>query len=187
MRHEQYNRRSGYSSDHASSTIADDLHRDDRQTPPPVDSRPARAKFGWQTAVAIGVVIILALCAAATLSKQFRHQIEISIVRQRNPYTQLYFTDPKALPAHLKVNKNNVFEFTIENNEGREFSYTYTVTLADSRSHAVASKATTTISDGQRTTRQVAVQPKDLNSTYLITVTLQGANQSIHFYATTTS
>lgn len=187
MRHEQYNRRSGYSSDHAAHTIADYPYRDDRQIPPPMDNRPHHAKFGWPTAIAIGVVIILVFCAAAALSKQFRHQIEISIVRQRNPYTQLYFADPKALPGHLQINKNNVFEFTIENNEGREFSYTYTVTLADSRSHAVANKATTTISDGQRTTRQVAVQPKDLNSKYQITITLQGTNQSIHFYATTTS
>jgi hypothetical protein len=187
MRHEQYNRRSGYSSDHAAHTIADDIYRDNRQAPRPVDNRPSHAKFGWQTAVTIGVVIILLFCAAAALSKQFRHQIEISIVRQRNPYTQLYFADPKALPAHLQVNKSNVFEFTVENNEGRAFSYTYIVTLADSRSHAVASKATATISDGQSTTRQVSVQPKDLNSKYLITITLQGMNQSIHFYATATS
>ena len=187
MQQEQYNRGSGYSSDHAAHTIADGFHPNDRQTPRPADNQPSRAKFRWQTAVVIGVVIILVLCAVAALSKQFRHQIEISIVRQRTPYTQLYFADPKALPAHLQVNKNNVFEFTIENNEGRALSYTYTVTLADPRSHTVASKATTTISDGQRTTRQVAVRPKHLNSKYLITITLQGTNQSIHFYATTTS
>ena len=187
MRHEQYNRRSGYSTDHAARTIADDFYRDDRQTPRPVDDRPSRSKFGRQTAIAIGVVVILVLCAAAALSKQFRHQIEISIVRQRNPYTQLYFADPNALPAHLQVNKNNIFEFTIENDEGRALTYTYTATLADSRSHTVASKATITISDGQRATRQVAVRPRDLNSKYLITITLQGTNLSIHFYATTTS
>ena len=133
----------------------------------------------------IGLVIMAAFCAAAALSKQFRHQIEISVVRQVTPYTQLYFVSPTKLPTQLKVDQDNAFEFSIENDEGHAYHYIYTVTLDDSRSHVVVSTDTVDISDGDRTIRGVVVKPKDPKSKYLITVTLEGLNQSIHFYAET--
>ena len=119
------------------------------------------------------------------MSKQFRHQLALSIVRQPTPYTQLYFTHPGALPGKLKVGQKNTFDFTIVNDENRAYRYTYIVMLDDSKKHLVVSTATATINNGQSATRSVTIVPKDRKSKYLITVTLEGMNQSIRFYSAT--
>jgi hypothetical protein len=151
-----------------------------------VDRPPSRKDTPWRLVVGIGLAVVLVILGVATAySKQFRHQIAISIVRQPTPYTQLYFTSPAALSEKLKVDQKNNFEFTIENDEARTYHYTYVVTLEDSRSHLVVSKTSVTMSNGDRVTRVVTVVPKDRKSTYLITITLEGMNQSIHFYGQT--
>jgi hypothetical protein len=136
--------------------------------------------------IGIGLIVILILIlAVAALSKPFRHQLAISIVRQPTPYTQLYFADPGTLPAKLKVDQKNTFDFTIVNDENRAYSYTYAVTLADSRSHSVVTTETVTIDSGGSVTRPVTLAPKDRKAKYLVTVALAGINQSVHFYGAT--
>jgi hypothetical protein len=194
MQREQYGRPGRHSGDGSAPTPIDGYdqagpqpsHRSDSYSQPQrSDSEPPRAQVRWRLGIGIALVIVIILCAGAALSKQFRHQIEISVVRQGTPYSQLYFASPTKLPTQLKVNKSNIFDFTIENDEGRAYRYTYTVTLEDSRSHVVLSKETVEISNGDGATRRIAVTPKDRKSRYLITVSLEGMNQSIHFYAET--
>jgi hypothetical protein len=174
-------------------------HASDGPAPTPIDgygqvSRPAshrvgppssRAKIRWRVGIGIGLMVIAIFCALAAFSTQFRHQVEISVVRQGTPYTQLYFASPTKLPTELKTDKNNTVGFTIENDEGHAYRYTYIVTLDDFRSGAVTSKDTVAIGDGDRATSQIVVTPKDRKSKYLITISLEGMNQSIHFYAET--
>lgn len=130
------------------------------------------------------ITILILIVAAAALSKQFRHQLTLSIVRQPTPYTQLYFSHPRALPGKLKVDEKNTFQFTIVNDENRAFRYTYIVVFDDSKSH-LASTGAVTLNNGQSVTRSVTVIPKDRKSKYQISVTLKGMNQSVHFYGTT--
>jgi hypothetical protein len=163
------------------------VDRYDQVDRPPsrVDRPPSRKDIPWRL-VGIGLAVVIVILGVATASsKQFRHQVAISIVRQPTPYTQLYFTSPAALPEKLKADHKNTFEFTIENDEARTYRYTYVVTLEDSRSHLVVSKTAVTMSNGDRVTRLVTVAPKDRKSEYLITITLEGMNQSIHFYGQT--
>ena len=135
--------------------------------------------------IGIGLVTILILiAAAAALSKQFRHQLALSIVRQPAPYTQLYFPHPGTLPGKLKADRKNTFKFAIVNDENRTVRYTYIVLLDGSKSRHVRT-ATVTVSNGQTVTPSVTVVPKERKSRYQISVTLKGMNQSIHFYGTT--
>jgi hypothetical protein len=151
-----------------------------------VDDQAARKRPPFLLYMGVGLVVILILIvAAATLSKPFRRQLEISIVRQPTPYTQLYFARPGTLPGKLKVDQKNIFDFTIVNDEGRKYSYTYTVTLADSRSHSVVTKDTVTIDNGGSVTRPATLVPKDRKAKYRVTVALGGLNQSIYFYGET--
>jgi hypothetical protein len=136
--------------------------------------------------IGIGLVLIIAVAAGpAVVSSSFRHQIEISIVRQQTSYTQLYFTHLAELPGKLRVDQKNVFDFTIVNNENRRREYTYTVTLGDSRSLAVVNAATVTVGTGASRTVPVAVVPGDRESRYLVSVALTDPGQSIHFYGDT--
>lgn len=152
----------------------------------PADSQPPRKKPPWRLVIGIAAaVIVVILGAVATFPAQFKHQLEISIVRQPTPYTQLYFTNPSALSGKLEVGKKNTFEFSVENDESRTYTYTYTVTLDDSRSHLTVSRTSATLGSGDRVTRTVTFVPKDRKSQYLVTVALEGINQSIHFYGQT--
>jgi hypothetical protein len=165
-------------------------HADPRRVPPDnygeADSRvPRKSRKLWPP-IGVGLAGVLAILGTAALfPQQFKHQLEISFVRQPTPYTQLYFTNPSTLPVNLLVDQGNAFEFTIENDESRAHSYTYTVTADDSRSHLVVSTQTVTVGNGDSATRVVTVTPRDSKSRYLISITLEGMNQSIHFYGKT--
>ena len=150
------------------------------------DRPPALKPAPWRLIIGICLAVALVIVGAAiAYPSQFKHQLELSIVRQPTPYTQLYFTSPSALSSKLRVDQKNNFEFTIENDEARTYQYTYTVTLADFRSHLVVTTASLTLGNGDRATQIATVTPKDRKSKYLITVALEGGNQSIHFYGET--
>ena len=150
-----------------------------------VGTQGLRRKAPLPLYIGIGLVAILTLiAAAAAVSKQFRHQLALSIVRQPTPYTQLYFPHPGTLPGKLKVDRKNTFQFAIVNDENLAVRYTYIVLFDDSKSRRV-STATVTVSNGQTVTPSVTVIPRERKSRYQISVTLKGMNQSIHFYGTT--
>lgn len=141
------------------------------------------AKNPRRVTLGLGVIVILVIffIVALIFPQQLKHQLAISILRQQTPYTQLYFTDPDRLPENLRVAQENNLDFTIENSEGRTYSYTYIITLEDSRSRLLVSKETVTIADTGSATFTAVIVPKDRKSKYLISIELQGMNQSIHF------
>jgi hypothetical protein len=150
-----------------------------------VENQALHRKTSLPLYIGAGLIAILILIvAAAALSKQFRHQLALSIVRQPTPYTQLYFPHLGALPEKLKVDQKNTFQFTIVDDENRAFRYTYIVVFDDSKSH-LSSTGAVTVNNGQSVTRSVTVIPKDSKSKYQVSVTLKGMNQSVHFYGTT--
>lgn len=119
-----------------------------------------------------------------TFPQQFVHQIEISIFRQPAPYTQLFFSNPTAIPDRFNVDRPNRFVFTIVNDQGRSWLYRYVVTVSTTVSSTVAGKSSLTIRDGGSVTCTVAIIPKSRKSRYLVTVILNNG-QSIHFYGDT--
>ncbi len=157
-----------------------DDHRNRDLAPQP----PKRT--AWRLALAvvlilIGIVGILAICFPA----QFKQQLEVSVLRQPTPYTQLFFSDPAALPQKLEIDRVNKFSFTVVNNQGRSGTYGYTVTITDGKLHKVASQGTFTLGDSQSLTRTVGVEPTARGTQYLIRVTLSGTTDLIQFYSKT--
>jgi hypothetical protein len=148
-------------------------------------SQSRRGNIRRPTAIAVSVAaVLLAVALAAAFPKQLKHQWELSVVRQQTPYTQLYFTAPASIPSSLVAGQQNTFDFTIENDEGRAYRYTYVVTLKDSRAQQ-ASTETVTVNSGERVTRAVTVVPRDNKSTYLVSVAIPDLKQSIQFYGET--
>lgn len=135
--------------------------------------------------VGLAVLLLLLVAIAAAFPRQLKHQWELSVVRQPTPYTQLYFTAPASIPSVLAAGQQNTFDFTIENDEGRAYRYTYVVTLQDSRARQQVSKETVMVNSGERVTRAVTVDPTDKESRYLVSVTIPTLNQSIQFYGET--
>ena len=150
-------------------------------------STPRRPKEKRGRAVVVVVLCSVALIAGlfTAFPKQFMHQIEISLIRQPTPYTQLFFSHPTALQARLHVDRPNKFAFTIINDEGRSELFNYSVMVSTAKSVNVTRRGSLTIRNGGSVTRLVAVVPRSRKSRYLITVVLDANGQSIHFYGET--
>lgn len=138
------------------------------------------------------VVAVIALCFItliaglyAAFPDQFKRQVELSLIRQPTPYTQLFFSHPEALPAKLHIGKSNRFTFTIINDEGTSESFKYSVVVSTAKSVNVSRRGSVTIHNGSTASRAVAVVPRSRKSRYLITVILDASGQSIHFYGET--
>jgi hypothetical protein len=155
--------------------------RQDRAAP-----SQAPYKHVWRLA-AVTVLIVIGVIGifAIVFPTQFKHQLEISLIRQPTPYTQLYFTDPATLPKELKPGVVNKFAFTIINNEGHSEIYRYVVTMTRATSQTVVSTGSLTVGDNRQIMHTVGVEPRSKNSQYLIKVTLKGTVDSIQFYGST--
>jgi hypothetical protein len=156
--------------------------RPDGSIPP--DSATQRKKLQLILCGFVTVALVIGALFVA-FPKQFTHQIEISTIRQPNPYTQLYFENPTGLPQKLHVDQPTTVDFTVVNDEGRSRIYQYTVTVGTDKSETVIDEGTLVIPDQESATRAVAVLPKLKKTRYLITVSLGSLRQSIHFYGTT--
>jgi len=150
-------------------------------------SRPylPRKKHGrFVVAIILSCAGLLA-CVVAVFPRQFMHQVEISLVRQPVPYTQLFFSNPADIPDRLHFGQQNKFKFTIVNDQGQSQLYKYTVMMSTTRSSKIVSKGSVVIGNGQRITRTISVVPKSRRSRYLVTVVLNTTGQSIDFYGDT--
>ena len=118
--------------------------------------------------------------------RQFAHQIEISVIRQPTPYTQLFFSDPGAIPSRLRLDRPDRFTFTIVNDEGQSSLYHFVVMMnTTGLSTTVVANGSLRLDDRGTGTRTFAFVPKKRRHRYLITVVLEGSSQSIHFYGET--
>jgi hypothetical protein len=138
------------------------------------------------------LLIVAVFCCFALITglitaypKQFMHQVEISLVRQPTPYTQLFFSNPGAIPGHLLIRRPNRFTFTVVNNQGQSEIYRYAIIMSTAKTAIVANRGTLTIRNDESSTRTVTVVPKSRRSRYLITIVLEPSGQSIHFYGET--
>jgi hypothetical protein len=135
-------------------------------------------------AVTVSCVAIIGALAIAFPSG-FVHQVEISIVKQPTSYTQLFFSNPSALPGKMAIDQENKFTFTIINDENRSETYEYIVTMRVSGSVAIIRRGSAKIINGESASFTVDVRPRARRSRYQITVALVGTGQSIHFYGST--
>jgi hypothetical protein len=140
----------------------------------------------WKLPISIGLVgVAIVAGLAVAFHDQIEYQIQISLFRQTTPYTQLFFTNPAALSSQLRVDDENKLSFTVINDQGQSRNYQYTVTVDDAGRKKLVTHGVFTIENGGRLTRNVPFEPKYHKTRYLITVQLNGLNQSIHYYGVT--
>jgi hypothetical protein len=143
-------------------------------------------KPAWRIAAAVVLILIGILgLFAIFFPTQFKHQLDISVLRQPTSYTQLFFGDPAALPKKLEVDSVNKFSFTVINNQGHSAIYHYTVTITGAKVQKVAGQGSFTLGDSRSITRTVGVVPTARGIQYLVKVTLSGTADFIQFYSNT--
>jgi hypothetical protein len=154
---------------------------DEFRSPCPRKARRSRRPF---------IVLLSSAGLLATLfvasPRQFVHQIEISIIRQPTPYTQLFFSDPEAIPSRLRLDRPERFTFTIVNDEGRSSLYHFAVMMNTvGLSTTVVANGSLRLNDEGIGTRTVTFVPSKPRHRYLITVVLDRSGLSIDFYGET--
>jgi len=153
-----------------------------KQQPRPAGSRSRTASMlrllRW---VAVVAICIAAAGLGRAFPHQIAHQIAISITRQPAPYTELYFSNPQALPTSLSLSRLNLFKFTIVNHEGHDTIYSYVVTLASSHGAATIARGRIDVGNGMKATRVVNVVPIRPATKYVVTTALRGRLETIHF------
>jgi hypothetical protein len=132
--------------------------------------------------------LAVAICIAAAglaiaLPHQVAHQIAISTTRQQPAYTALFFPGPETVPTHLRVAKRNAFRFKIYNHEGRATVYSYVVELADTRGVTRVKRGEIRVNDDSRAKVVVNVVPSRPSPKCVVTVSLRGRPETIHFNA----
>jgi hypothetical protein len=140
----------------------------------------------WKTAAAIvlGIFVVIGVLAVFFPSK-FKHQFDISFVRQPESYTQLFFNDPSTLPTNLKADREYKFSFTVTNDQGNSETDQYVVTVTHGKDQKVVGKGSLVIGDDRSTTKAIEFKPTTRKSRYLIKVTLSGTDDVIQFYGET--
>lgn len=157
---------------------------DDRQSQISASQPPN--KHTWRLALTVILAVIGVIGAFAVgFPTQLKHQLAISIVRQPTPYTQLFFSDPAALPKELKTDRTNKFAFTLINDEGRPETYDYIVTMTGAKSSEVVGMGSLTVRNNGQFTKTVGIKPKNKKTRYLIKVTLSDSVDFIQFYGIT--
>lgn len=149
-------------------------------TPRPHRGSPnlALRTLGW---AAVAAICIAAMSLGIAFHHQIAHQIALAITRQPTPFTQLYFSDPNALPKSLSLSHPNRFGFKVVNHEGRDTAYSYVVTLASSTGSSTIAQGRIDLRSNEGATRLVDVRPTRRATEYLITVNLVGRTEMIRF------
>ncbi len=140
---------------------------------------PSRA-LGW---LAVAAICIVAAGLVVAFPRQIAHQIALSVTRQPQPFTELYFSNAKSLPRSLSFSRPNVFGFTVVNHEARDTTYSYVVTLASLYGSSTIAQGRVDLRNNKGATTVVHVSPTRRATKYLITVSLLGRAENVWFRA----
>jgi len=119
-------------------------------------------------------------------SSALRNQILDSVTRRPTRFTELYFTHPEALPKHLSLLSPNRFDFTIANHEGHAETYSYVVLTQNSEATSV-DRGSVRVESDKAIDQTVEITAPRPETSYVITVALDGRRERIHFTGVTAS
>lgn len=132
-------------------------------------------------------VIVLAIAGSLALyayrSPVYAEMNALKLIPQQEPFTELYFENPSALPAEVIAGKPNYFGFVIHNLEGATTTYPYVVYLKyPSGQEGLIMNGTTTLAEN--TYKIIGTRFTIASSTDKaeVVVLLPKLNQQIDFY-----
>ena len=137
-------------------------------------------------------MLVLAICLVGAVGAAVwiwhlpavRRQIAESTSQKPAAFTELYFTDPAALPKHLSTANPNFFGVTLVNHEGKTVVYSYLVSVESILGTATVARGQVSIAAGGRGDALEQFTPPQAGTTYEITVQLVGRPEAIRFTGT---
>ena len=108
---------------------------------------------------------------------------KLATTRQPEPFTELYFVKPEALPRQIDAGKAYTQSFAIANHENQTVTYTYQVSVTDANGVKTDTPVKVNIASASTVTRSFTyTEPTANQPDVLITVTLINKNQNIQFH-----
>lgn len=131
----------------------------------------------------LALLCIVFLLAGFGLSYSWavgRNLFSVSAQRTQN-FTELYFTDPNAVPVKVPANQEQQVAFAITNRESATKTYTYAVAVDNGTGTKELSTHTITLKPGEQSVQQANYTVQTARVTALVSITLQQEKQIIKF------
>ncbi len=134
----------------------------------------SRRRLVFLCAIMLAVAVTLLLGWA-------KHQGLFAVPAKNNQhFTELYFTDTKAIPLHLESDRRYSIPFAIVNRESNERTYTYRTHVSEG-DQTITESQSVTLARGERAIRTVRFSPRDATQPLKVSIELASKQQTITF------
>jgi hypothetical protein len=142
----------------------------------------SRNRFLSRPLITALVTAVLALSLVVLTVPSFRRaaadQLRLSMTHIPERVTELYFTEPAALPAAYETGQPVQFSFTVRNLEHRDMRYRYQLAAGDTYESA---DGVMEVKDGASAVMAMVLPASDYGAQPVVTVRLPDQGQAIHF------
>jgi hypothetical protein len=142
-------------------------------------SAQLRSRSGFILRALIIIVIAFAVSTAVSRTALFGS----ATAAQPQPFTELYFADPDALPKTVQFERDYSIGFVIANRTDATRKYTYDVTVQTESAIVRHDPVTVTVAAHDMTLQYVTFQTPVPTQTTTVAISLEGTDQVIRFYA----
>jgi Protein of unknown function (DUF1616) len=141
--------------------------------------RPTKSIFVLLTCALVLVVSLIVANQrnqlASALSKATSHQPEL--------YSELYFTNYRALPKSIQAGETNAVPFTVTNHEARTTTYSYQAEVLENGNGKYLPPVSFSLGSGMKTNRIVYFTANQSGDQVEIIIRLLHQNLTIHYKA----
>jgi hypothetical protein len=127
-------------------------------------------------AAILAVVIIVVIVAPAAVTRQFA----LSFTRRPVPFSALS-VNAQELPRLMRTDRPNTVVFQLTNHETHAIRYAYTITLLTRGRPVESHSGEVKLNSGQSMRLAQTIVPPAQNTQYVVSVTLSGRPEQIHF------
>jgi uncharacterized membrane protein len=101
--------------------------------------------------------------------------------KNNQQFSELYFTDTKAIPPHVVTGQRYSVPFAIVNHEGRTQTYSYNIQITAGSKTTISENMTVEIAPGERAIRSAPFSAHDASQPIKVTIELVNKQQTITF------
>jgi hypothetical protein len=127
-------------------------------------------------AAILAVVIIVVIVAPAAVTRQFA----LSFTRRPVPFSALSVNEQE-LPRLMRTDRPNTVAFQLTNHETHAIRYVYTIILLTRGGPVESRSGEVKLNSGQSMRLAQTIVPPARNTQYVVSVTLSGRPEQIHF------
>ncbi len=135
--------------------------------------------------VATATCVVMVAGFAAAEPAWTKHQLALSFNPQPALYSEIFFSNPAAVPGHLVAGVPANVPFAIVNREGHTVTFTYSVVVTAPGIRQVAEQHQVVIGNNEKAVLIATFEPKKPDVLYAIRILLAKPAEFIEFHGRT--